>query len=101
MGISAVIDSDGRVLAPEEVRPGLWEVNAPGEPLPLSHWQRFKKTAAVLMASIPIDHRQSLYTLWGDWLGWGCLVLTGMGLVWSRLRPRSTPTREQFHGNAA
>ena len=85
MGISAVIDSDGRVLAPQEVRPGLWELNGSGSPapsLPVSEWHRFKKTAGVLMATIPIDHRQSLYTLWGDWLGWGCLGTAFLALVW-------------------
>jgi hypothetical protein len=38
------------------------------------------------MATIPIDSRTSLYALWGDWFGSGCLLLAGVGLVWSKLR---------------
>jgi apolipoprotein N-acyltransferase len=93
MGISAVIDGSGRVLAPKTfpLADGLdlWEVDPAGgwrSTLPVSDWSRFKKTQGVLLATIPIDGRVSLYALWGDWFGGGCLLLAGVGLVWSKLR---------------
>jgi len=88
MGISAVIDSNGRVLAPEKLpsgeAPAVWEMknaNDSGSSLPLSEWWRFKKVAGVLIATIPIDDRQSFYALWGDWLGWGCLAIAAAAAV--------------------
>src|SRR5207237_2965743 len=50
MGISAVVDGNGRVIA-----------------LPRADWTRSKKVAAVLTAAVPIDHRVSLYARFGDW----------------------------------
>jgi apolipoprotein N-acyltransferase len=71
MGISAVIDGNGRVCA-----------------LPAPTWAESKKTAAVLTANIPIDRRTSLYAAWGDWLPWTCWGLIGMGWVYSWVRRR-------------
>ena len=105
MGVSALIDPDGRVLAPKPVpgmewnqlnvraaiagrlndlesaddrrsgyglfpsgndnRPAVW-LASPGETLPSSRWAEYKKTPCVLLADVPIDHRVSLYALWGD-----------------------------------
>jgi apolipoprotein N-acyltransferase len=94
MGISAVIDGNGRVVTPilgkEIVDPSrkventyLWV--APGGPsvdLPVAEWNKFKKVRGVLMAVIPIDSRTSLYSLWGDWLPYTCWVVVGAGLAW-------------------
>jgi apolipoprotein N-acyltransferase len=89
MGISAVIDGNGKVLAPETVPPisGLsrapsWIVDQDrtSEPgLTIDRWSEFKKVAGVLTAPIPIDHRSSLYARWGDWLPLTCggLVVAG------------------------
>jgi apolipoprotein N-acyltransferase len=87
MGISAVIDSNGRVLQPEEMPPlerridpdfHAWSVpiklNNPDE-LPVSHWPAYKKVAGVLLANVPIDDRGSLYAHWGDWLPWLCWIV--------------------------
>ncbi len=71
MGISAVIDGNGRV------------VNLPGPT-----WARSKKVAAVLTAAIPLDHRWSLYCLWGDWFAWSCWFVLAAGLAWSWLPRR-------------
>jgi apolipoprotein N-acyltransferase len=96
MGISAVIDGDGRVLAPssasEESAPYNWllDVENNRAALPVSHWSQFKKVNGVLTATIPIDHRTSWYTRWGDWLPWTCwLGITGF-LVFGFVR-RSNP----------
>jgi apolipoprotein N-acyltransferase len=61
MGISGVIDSDGRVVA-----------------LPADSWSGSKKMEAVVSAVVPIDDRGSWYARLGDWLPaacWGLLVI--------------------------
>jgi apolipoprotein N-acyltransferase len=87
MGISAVIDGNGRVCA-----------------LPGPTWAESKKTAAVLTANIPIDRRTSIYAAWGDWLPWTCWGFIGMGCVysWARRRLDTSPTRQRgFRGALA
>ncbi len=95
MGISAVIDGNGLVLAPETTdrRAGatVWEIGATAESLPVGRWGEFKKVSGVLLASIPIDHRDSLYALWGDWLPWTCAVVLLLALIALRPRPISRP----------
>jgi apolipoprotein N-acyltransferase len=82
MGISAVIDSNGRVLAPETTRNGdvcRWAIPEAASALPVSDWHRYKKVSGVLLATIPIDSRGSLYARWGDWFAISCggvLLLT-------------------------
>jgi apolipoprotein N-acyltransferase len=98
MGISAVIDGNGRVLRPQPLAhppaaPGqegaapdapVWLVpprqEKPAE-LPVAEWGQYKKVAGVLLTAIPIDHRVSLYARWGDRLPWACwgLILLGIG----------------------
>jgi len=70
MGISAVIDGNGKVTD-----------------LPGSSWEKSKKVEAVLTASVPIDHRISLYARWGDWVPAICWLSLALGLVFGRLRP--------------
>jgi len=60
MGISAVIDGNGRVVA-----------------LPAATWDASHSVTALVSAAVPIDSRTSLYARLGDWLpcGWsiaGC-----------------------------
>jgi apolipoprotein N-acyltransferase len=109
MGVSAVIDSNGRVLKPEaveeqkEAHPGwaprdgqpqqaptktLWVIpeNKP-EALPTAEWAGFKKRAGLVIATMPIDHRASFYAQWGDWLPWACWVLIGVAVIRSWARP--------------
>lgn len=64
MGISAIIDGSGRVVA-----------------MPGPSWKKSKKVAAVLSGIIPIDHRISLYARWGDWLPEGCGILVLLGFI--------------------
>jgi apolipoprotein N-acyltransferase len=66
MGISAVIDPDGRVIA-----------------LPGDTWSSSKKMAGIVRAEVPIDRRRTVYAAAGDWLPallW-CLLLYGLILV--------------------
>ena len=61
MGISAVIDPSGRVVA-----------------LPGEGWSASKKVDGIVSAVVPLDTRESWYARLGDWLPascWGLLVL--------------------------
>lgn len=96
MGISAVVDPVGRVLAPTLLREidavHVWEIPDRAESLPLARWHEFKKTAGVLLARIPIDDRSSFYARWGDLFALVTLGLTVCLLIASRfLRPMSPP----------
>lgn len=78
MGISAVIDGNGRVVA-----------------LPGPDWAGSKKIAAVLTAVIPIDRRSSLYAAWGDWFPMLCGMVAGGGVCWSMARKLRTRRAKQ------
>ncbi|HLJ95475.1 MAG TPA: apolipoprotein N-acyltransferase [Gemmataceae bacterium] len=84
MGISAVIDGNGRIVA-----------------LPGSSWASSKKIAAVLTAAIPIDQRSSLYARWGDWLPWVCWLLVAGGLAGRMVWPRRVPVHATSAGVSA
>jgi apolipoprotein N-acyltransferase len=74
MGISAVIDGNGRMTA-----------------LPGANWAGSKKIATVLKAKIPIDDRISLYAKWGDWFPWTCWAVIAAGMLWAAFWPRPAP----------
>ncbi|MHB1425237.1 MAG: apolipoprotein N-acyltransferase [Gemmataceae bacterium] len=98
MGISAIIDGNGRVLAPQErpcpeprVNPDfhVWEVQAQrgaAAELPVSQWHEYKKAAGVLLATMPIDDRISLYARCGDWLPWSCWIILAAAFVLTWVR---------------
>lgn len=102
MGISAVVDGSGRVVAASEQRAAggpegsmLWEtadVQPSGGPaLPTRSWHEFKKIPGVLLATIPLDDRPSYYARVGDWLPLACWFLIGTCLAGrgiARLRHR-------------
>jgi apolipoprotein N-acyltransferase len=91
MGISAVIDSNGRVLRPDEMpppeEPHTWKITGTEE-LPVAEWASYKKTAGVLLARVPIDNRGSFYAATGDWLPIGCGVLIVGVVGWAMMRRR-------------
>jgi apolipoprotein N-acyltransferase len=101
MGISAVIDGNGRVLRPQpQERPTGAEDSAPGAAvwliwpkqekpaeLPVAEWGQYKKVAGVLLAVVPIDRRVSLYARWGDWLPWACWAFIVVAVGWAVVRP--------------
>jgi apolipoprotein N-acyltransferase len=64
MGISGVIDSDGRVVA-----------------LPNAEWSQSKKTEAVVTARVPLDTRTSRYAQLGDWLPAACWLAVFSAIV--------------------
>ncbi len=71
MGISGIIDSDGRVVQ-----------------IPGPTWAESKKVAGVVNGVVPIDHRASIYSQWGDWLPLACwgVVLLAFVVAWWRRR---------------
>ncbi|MBV9126009.1 MAG: apolipoprotein N-acyltransferase, partial [Planctomycetes bacterium] len=64
MGISALIDGNGRVIA-----------------LPAATWSASKKIPGVVSAVVPLDRRPSLYARWGDWLPWSCWIGILLGFL--------------------
>jgi len=69
MGISAVIDPDGRVIA-----------------LPVEgSWSNSKKTRGIVRAEVPIDHRETVYAQFGDWVPGLCWALMVGGLIFGRI----------------
>ena len=93
MGISALIDSNGKVLKPESVEPTnrantfVWKINYPSlksKALPVSEWHQFKAVEGILIASVPIDDRFSLYAKTGDILPLACLFV--VILIYFRIR---------------
>ncbi len=75
LGISAVIDPDGRVVA-----------------LPVEgSWAASKKTRGIVRADVPLDRRDSFYAAAGDWLPALCWAAVAAGLVTLRLRGRPGP----------
>jgi apolipoprotein N-acyltransferase len=93
MGISALIDSNGKVLAPVKRRlqsgVELWSVPADPasqEELAIDQWHEYKQADGILEVEMPIDHRTSVYALYGDWLPLSCWVLIGVALAWGWVR---------------
>ncbi|WP_439626568.1 apolipoprotein N-acyltransferase [Gemmata sp.] len=71
MGISGVIDPDGRVVA-----------------LPGPTWAASKKVEAVVTAVVPLDSRTTWYARTGDWVPAACwlAVAASFALAWRRRR---------------
>jgi apolipoprotein N-acyltransferase len=95
MGISGVIDSNGRVLTPRLVEEKetipIWEIAETSTSLPVPQWKEYKKVAGVLLAPMPIDTRASLYAHWGDGFAATCgglLLLALTATVQRRRRSR-------------
>src|SRR5262249_37374445 len=92
MGISAVIDGNGRVLRPirwNRRPPYIWmPSDRPPFDLPVSEWADYKKVWAVRVANPPIARPTSLSSQWGDWLPCTCWAVVGVGLVWAMVRRR-------------
>ncbi len=98
MGISAVIDGNGRVLKAERANAEddlpMWSamnVGGPFASMPHADWASFKKVAGVLIAAVPIDDRFSPYALFGDWLAGLCWLLIGVATIGMALYRRVRP----------
>jgi apolipoprotein N-acyltransferase len=71
MGISGIIDGDGRIVK-----------------IPGPTWSESKKIAAVVNGVVPIDHRESLYAQWGDWLPLTCWGMLAAAFIYVALTRR-------------
>src|SRR5207249_2148518 len=81
MGISGVIDPDGRVVAlPKK----LDEVGHPT--VPCESWSASKKVEGVVSAVVPLDTRDSPYARLGDWVPAACWAVLLAGIVAGRFR---------------
>jgi apolipoprotein N-acyltransferase len=86
MGISAMVDANGRVLAPEETQEddlSLWKIPDGAGSLASSRWIKFRVRPGVIVGRVPLDGRTSIYARWGDWL----VLLCGVALaamIWGR-----------------
>ena len=92
MGISAIIDSNGRVLASQREMQGdfaLWRVTEPARALPLWQWRSFRVQPGVVVGRVPLDQRDSWYVWWGD----SGVLLAGLTLLVLLLRSR--PKRQE------
>jgi apolipoprotein N-acyltransferase len=74
MGISAVVDGSGRVVA-----------------LPGDTWAKSKSVAGVVTTAIPLDSRSSIYAMLGDWLPALCLGLFVGGMVMGKKKIAEPP----------
>jgi apolipoprotein N-acyltransferase len=78
MGITAIVDSNGRVLAPKARRLrddlSIWEIPEHAEELSIRDWHKFKQQAGVLVGRMPIDSRSTVYAQYGDAFAMGCGV---------------------------
>ncbi|MFV0445299.1 MAG: apolipoprotein N-acyltransferase [Planctomycetaceae bacterium] len=107
-GISAVIDGNGEVREPlkfidgDSIAQRIMDGDDPNRSsarvrdwatpvrttLHDPHTGRYHKSmAAALIADIPLDPRESLYTWWGDWFAASCLGLTLAAAAWAAARP--------------
>jgi hypothetical protein len=76
MGISCIVDSNGRVLS----LPGPTWAESKGKTDPEACPPALKE-GVVVSGVIPIDSRQSLYVFWGDILPQVCWLIWGGALV--------------------
>jgi apolipoprotein N-acyltransferase len=67
MGISAVIDGNGRIVA-----------------LPGPTWAESKGVMRIVSAAVPLDQRTSVYARTGDWLPWLCWLGITVSVVRGR-----------------
>ena len=96
-GISAYIDSSGRIRQPEhfllmkEDNVGITGDFVKAESLiDPTTGRRYRQRSAVMCSQIPLDGRNSFYLQMGDWFAILCLVLTMLGTAMGRLQPEET-----------
>jgi apolipoprotein N-acyltransferase len=81
MGISAVIDPDGRVI---ELPKKLDEQGRPT--ISSASWSDSKKVEGVVFSAVPIDTRHTLYARIGDWVAALCWAGLLAGIVATAVR---------------
>ena len=69
-GVSAVIDGDGMIVEPDFFIDGDNKGRTSFVDPKTGRWN--KSMNAVIIDTIPLDHRTSLYTKYGDWFAGAC-----------------------------
>lgn len=97
-GISAFIDSCGRIRQPEqflimkEDESGVTgEYEAADSMTDPSTGQRYRQCSAVMCGQIPLDGRSTVYAKFGDWFAILCSLVTIIGLILGR---KKTPSED-------
>lgn len=80
MGISGVIDPDGRVVALPRLAVHDGSTVTLNEQ-PQRGWAESKKVEGVVSAAVPIDSRTSLYATLGDWVPALCWLVALLGAI--------------------
>ena len=73
-GVSAFVDGDGAILAPEVFIDGDQKGRTSMTDPQTGRW--YRQLNAALVSTVPLDHRTSLYVRWGDWFAALCLTAT-------------------------
>lgn len=92
-GISAFIDSSGRIREPETmtVLDPATQKMSPIHSMYDEDGERSRQMNAMLCGQVPLDGRSSVYLAWGDWFPILCTILTAVGLFLSRMPRGSAP----------
>lgn len=95
-GISAFIDSSGRIRQPqhfqlmsEETATTIAEFTEVDSMIDPETGKRYRQVSALLCAQVPLDGRTTLYLKWGDWFGWLVSLIAAIAVfrgVWIRRR---------------
>lgn len=95
-GISAFIDSSGRIRQPqhfqlmtEETATTIAEFNEVDSMIDPETGKRYRQVSALLCAQVPLDGRSTLYLKWGDWFGWLISIIVALAVVRGVLNRRS------------
>lgn len=90
-GISAFIDSSGRIRQPqyqmimeEESAGVVADFHNADSMVDPATGRRYRQCSAVLCGQLPLDGRTSIYLRFGDWFAVTCLALTCLGFAWGR-----------------
>lgn len=93
-GISAFIDSFGRIRQPEhfqlmseETATTIAEFTQVDSMIDPETGKYYRQVSAMLCAQLPLDGRPTLYLAWGDWFGW-LVSLISAGAVVQGFRSR-------------
>lgn len=97
-GVSAFIDSAGRIRQPEEFlvmkqqEMGVTADFTPAESMiDPETGKRFRQCSAVLCGQVPLDGRSTIYSRYGDWFAILCSIVTIVMLLIGRFRAGRTP----------
>lgn len=94
-GISAFIDSSGRIRQPEhfqlmteETATTIAEFKEVASMIDPETGKRYRQVSAMLCAQVPLDGRSTIYVKWGDWFGWLASIIVILAVMRGLLNRR-------------